>query len=380
MNLETHISPALWTAVRSTYESRNFTGAILDAIYVVTEVLREKADSHADGVALVSQALSGANPVVKVAPLRTESDRNEQRGLEQMLRGIYQGIRNPRSHGKRADSEEDANAIILFLDYILRRLGEAKTLFSKDEFLERVFDSHFPKTERYAELLVEEIPSKYLLEVFHDIYQRREDADSQVLRLVFGALLARLTEDEKPEVWSTISTDLRTASGFDAVKTVFQMLEAPQWSNLSEVARLRIENRIIQEIQIGRYDKKTKKCRSGALATWCTSMFPYFTLKDDLASALMSSLAASDRQQSDYVFEFFLSALIDLVGMTNTRLRRIIVMKLNAGDMRFRNALASPFDDDVDEAWGEQVAEAVSQFQAKSFESPFDADDDDLPF
>ncbi len=381
MNLETHIAPALWNAIRSSYESRNYTGAILDAVYVVTEVLREKADSQADGVALVANALSGSNPAVKVTPLRSESDWNEQRGIEHILRGGYQGIRNPRSHGKRGDTEEVANAIILFLDYLLRQLGQAATLFSKADFLERVFDPHFPKKTRYAELLVEEIPAKYLIEVFHDVYQRREEGDGEALQLIIQALVQRLSEDERQEIWTTISADLRTASGFDAIKTVVQVIKPEQWPNLTEVARLRIENRFIQDIKDARYDAKTNKCRgAGALGTWCTALIPHFTLKDELASALMTLLGSGDRQRSDYVFQFFFRHLENLAGKQNQRLRRILVNGMQSGDKRFHDIVLGIFDDEPDPDWGEKVIEAANGFQEKSQDSPFDVDDDDLPF
>lgn len=40
-----------------------------------------------------------------------------QRGMEQLLRGLYQGVRNPRSHEKIADAEDDAQIIIMFVGH-----------------------------------------------------------------------------------------------------------------------------------------------------------------------------------------------------------------------------------------------------------------------
>lgn len=378
MNLETHISSALWAAIRGSHDARNFTGVIVDAVYVVTDVLREKSDSEADGVALVGHALGGSSPKVKITPLRSESDWNEQKGMEQMLRGIYQGIRNPRSHGKRGDSEADANSIVLFLDFVLRRLGEAQTLFSKPAFLERVFDPHFLKTQHYACLLVDEVPDKYLLEVFYDVYQRREEADGQVLYYFMQALIGRLREEEQAEVWSTISNDFRTATGFDEIRSIVQMIEPEQWPQVSEVARLRIENRFVQEIANGRYSEKAKKCRSGALGTWCDSLLPHFTLRKELAHALMNLLGSDDREKQDYAFQFFFDRLVDLVGMENARLRHLVLSGLKTGDARYYWRVAGIFDE-ADEAWGNDVVKAAESFEEKKFETPF-GEDDDLPF
>jgi uncharacterized protein (TIGR02391 family) len=379
MNLETRVSPALWSAIRAPYESRNFTGAILDGIYVLTEVLREKSDSEADGAALVGHALGGSTPKVKITPLRSESDWNEQKGLEQILRGIYQGIRNPRSHGKRGDSQEDADAILLFLDSILKKLGEAQTLFSKPAFLDRVFDPHFLQTDHYASLLVEEIPVKYLLEVFYDVYRRRDEAKGNALHYFFQALLRRFPEEEQGEIWATVSADLRTASDFASIRSVVQMLKPEQWSKVAEVARLRIENRFIEDMKTGVYDARAKKCRSGALATWATGFLPQFTLKKEASSALMESLASDNREQQDYVFQFFFHALVSLVGKENLRLRRIMIGGLKAGDVRFHSRVTDFLEEEADKAWGPEVIAAFNAFEEQSVESSADTDDD-LPF
>jgi hypothetical protein len=66
MNLEAKISERLWAEVRANYEGRNFTGAILDSIYFLSDLVRQKTGLEADGVSLAGQALGGKNPKLKV--------------------------------------------------------------------------------------------------------------------------------------------------------------------------------------------------------------------------------------------------------------------------------------------------------------------------
>lgn len=120
MNLETKLGPRLWEAVRASLEARNFTGAILDGIHLLSDVIRERSGLEGDGVSLVGAAFGGSSPKLKVNRMQTESEQNEQRGVEALLRGLYQAIRNPRSHGTHRDDERDADAILLFVDYLLR--------------------------------------------------------------------------------------------------------------------------------------------------------------------------------------------------------------------------------------------------------------------
>jgi uncharacterized protein (TIGR02391 family) len=106
----------------------------------LSDLLRERTDLESDGAALVGEAFGGNSPKLKVNSLRTESERNVQKGLEQLLRGMYQAVRNPRCHGKVSDNDEDAQAIVLFINYLVKLIGQSQAPFSKTAFMARVFD------------------------------------------------------------------------------------------------------------------------------------------------------------------------------------------------------------------------------------------------
>jgi hypothetical protein len=42
MNLQTSIDAGLWAAVQATYEAGNYTGAILDSIHLLSDLIRNK--------------------------------------------------------------------------------------------------------------------------------------------------------------------------------------------------------------------------------------------------------------------------------------------------------------------------------------------------
>jgi uncharacterized protein (TIGR02391 family) len=157
MNLETTIDANLWGEIQQNYEAARYTDAIKDAVLILTELIREKANLEGDGVSLVGQAFGGANPKIKVTKLQSQSDKDIQAGTEAMLRGIYQAIRNPRSHEKYSDSKDDADAIIVFIDYLLKVINKSRAVFSLDECIASVFDPNFVGNERYAPLIVSKI-------------------------------------------------------------------------------------------------------------------------------------------------------------------------------------------------------------------------------
>jgi uncharacterized protein (TIGR02391 family) len=380
MNLETEISRELWQAVRRSYESQLWSNAILDSIHYMSDALRTKTGLQSDGVALVGQALGGKAPKLRLSRLQTDSEKNVQAGVEQLLRGLYQGIRNPRSHERIDDSQADAEVLILFVDYLLRVIGHARTAFSIDECVGQIVEENFVPTKRYADLLVEGIPPRQRLQVALAVYQRKGEAESTKLRYFFSALIERLSADDAQALFDAISIELRETSEEGVLRSVLQLLHPDYWPRLDEVARLRTENRLIRNVQEGRYVPNTDKCLGGALATWSTSFWQHFSMKRELFRAIMEKLESMSRESQDYAFHFCFMHLDSLTETPPAGFQRIVAEGLKVGDSRFKEAL----DNSIlweGRLWSERVQKAIAEFQpAEEVPEPDDFVDDDLPF
>jgi uncharacterized protein (TIGR02391 family) len=370
MNLESKIEERLWKMIQNSYEGRNYTGAILDAIYFLSDLVREKSGLENDGVSLIGQAFGGKSPKLKVNKLQSESDKNIQAGITQILRGIYQAIRNPRSHEKYNDSISDADSIILFIDYLTKIIDQSKTLFTKHDFLERVFEENFVPKKRYADLLINEIPKKQRLDMFIEVYRRKEQGDVKKLKIFFDSLIERLNKNELNEVYDTISDELKTTDNDDKTRMILRIFPPNFIVNCDEISRLRLENKLIESIRNGRYISNSHKCLKGALGTWAVDSCEYFILKDDLISVLLNKLSSSDDQNQDYVFNYFFWTLQKLVNPPSGRMVDIINNGLKAGNKKFHTALLF-----TDEDWMKPFKEAYDNFQETE-----PVCDDDIPF
>ncbi len=209
MNLETRLDSRIWNAVQSSYEKRNYTGAILDAIYFLTDIVRQKSGLEGDGVALVGQALGGKVPKLRINRLQTETEQNIQSGVEQLLRGLYQAVRNPRSHEKYADSQEDADTLILLVSYLLKFIDQSKSQFDKDDFITRVFDPDFAEHIRYARTLVATIPEKDRFNILIEVYRRKDEGQGRKLRFYMEAMLEILKADELADLYKSFRQSWR---------------------------------------------------------------------------------------------------------------------------------------------------------------------------
>lgn len=387
MNIETRLDKRLWSAIQSAYEARNFTAAILDAIYFLSNIIREKTGLESDGVALAGQALGGSNPPLKVNSLRTESEQNVQKGLEQLLRGIYQSIRNPRSHEKISDSAEDADAIIIFINYLLQIIDKSKSAFTKAEALRRAFDTLFVSSDRYAQLLAEDIPPRHRLEVYVDAYRAKETGNGAKLAYFFRALFSALDEHDRKQVYELVSEDMISTETDSDIRLILQTQPSDNWPHYAEAGRLRIENKLIDAIREGRYSKKDAKCLAGGLATWATSVHKYFVLRTEYASAVASCLLSTDDSRVDYAVQYFLSSLIGPDKPSSNYLNAAIERRLKAGDVRVKNALQFSIEmldaDNPKHKWATDLfgAEYEKFKEVKPEEvSTFVDMDDDIPF
>jgi uncharacterized protein (TIGR02391 family) len=89
MTLQSSIDQRLWSSVERSYEAGDYSGAISDSFYFLSDLIREKSGLDSDGAALIGASFGGDSPVIKVNAFQTETDRSEQKGVEQMLRGMY---------------------------------------------------------------------------------------------------------------------------------------------------------------------------------------------------------------------------------------------------------------------------------------------------
>jgi uncharacterized protein (TIGR02391 family) len=378
MNLEGKISERLWIEIKSNYESRNFAGAILDSTHCLGEIIRQKTGLEADGVPLVGQAFGGNNPKLKVNKFQTESDVNVQSGIEQILRGVYQAFRNPRSHEKINDTQDDADSIIVFIDYLLKVIDQSKSPFSRTAFIPRIFDSDFVIGEKYSSLLIEEIPVKQRLDVYLEVLKKRETGDCEKLKWFLLALFDKLMPEEQSEALNLISEEFKVTDSNNSILTAIQVLHSKNWLGISEVAKLRIENKFISSIREGKYIAAIGKCKTGAFGTWSRRLLPYFSSKNQVLSVLTAKLFSEDKMEQDYIFQFFIACFEELVPEPSKYFLANFKEALKKGDKRFYDALDP---DGPPSTYSEALKKELDEFkECPQQETAGLPESDDVPF
>lgn len=81
------------------YRDGHYAQAILEAFKAINNLVKRKAGRpDLDGRDLMAKALRKEAPILKLAPLATQSDMDEQEGFMLLFMGAMVGIRNPKAH------------------------------------------------------------------------------------------------------------------------------------------------------------------------------------------------------------------------------------------------------------------------------------------
>ena len=171
-----------------------------------------------------------------------------------------------------------------------------------------------------------------------------------------------------------ISNELRTTSSDTTIRIVIQLLRPDDWPRIDEIPRLRIENRLIEAICVGRYLVSLGKCAEGALGTWASGLFKHMSLRRDVLRALANRLTAEDNEAQAYALKFFGSHLTALADSPPVVLVEHFKRKLAAGEQEYFDLVTSFY---FAEAWADPFKEAIKNFQPKPEPIP---EGEDVPF
>lgn len=304
ITLKENIEEKLWDFVKKNYNSENYSNAILDAIQFIGDLIRDKSGLEGDGNTLVGIAFGGENPKLKLNNLQTETEKNIQKGIEQIFRGIYSAYRNPRSHSKLDDSENDANEIIIFINHLSKILDKSKGKFSTEIFLQRVFDKDFVESTKYSDILVESIPKNKYYEVAIELYKQKSYGNIQNIRFVWNSIFEKLTDFEKKEIYELVSEELRFEDLPEIVIKNFALFDKT-WENIDEDSRLRAENKIINLIPLAEKNIYGQVTTDGIYVTWLTSIIVKSELKTSIAVKIKDSLLSRKENKQRFILEYF---------------------------------------------------------------------------
>jgi uncharacterized protein (TIGR02391 family) len=343
MNLESSINPELWKAIEASYESENYSHAIEDAMAFVTETLRDKSGIDGDGKQLVGKTLGfspGKPPKIQLNKLETETEKNIQIGLREVLAGMYSLVRNPRSHESISDDKKSADAIIFFIDYLLSYLGESQASFTIDSFIRSVEDDYFVNVQDYVDALVQNIPIRKRSDVLIALYKNASWGKEENYSIVIDTMLEIVSDKEINDLLNVISNRLKTARVNYEVSLTRKIIPSDLWPRIELMARLRAENILLKNLAEAWYTPETDTT-NGSAATWIKGIIQHFSLRDELQETLINLMYKEDFDYHNYVakYFFYIAPRIYLKESDINRFTRAISSSLEKGNAYVKDKL-----------------------------------------
>lgn len=107
----------------------NYFHAVLEAMKSVAEKVRNRTGLTDDGATLVDRAFGGDTPMLAINSLASRSEKDEQRGFVNLVKGAFSMFRNTTAHAARVHwtmSKEDAEDLFSLASLIHRRIDDAE--------------------------------------------------------------------------------------------------------------------------------------------------------------------------------------------------------------------------------------------------------------
>ena len=120
-----------WDIFLSAYNKSTRVNAVFEAVKGLAQRIRDLSGLGSDGGELITEAFSVKSPIIAFNSLQTETERSEQKGIANLMIGLFGAIRNPTAHAPKitwAMPEQDAIDVFALVSFIHRKLDNAVKL------------------------------------------------------------------------------------------------------------------------------------------------------------------------------------------------------------------------------------------------------------
>jgi uncharacterized protein (TIGR02391 family) len=91
---------------------------------IMKNIVTRNGGREMDGASLMNTALSLNNPIIKLTPLISETDKNIQQGYMQIFAGSMVGIRNPKAHGNLNPDKKRTLHLLSLASLLMYKIDE----------------------------------------------------------------------------------------------------------------------------------------------------------------------------------------------------------------------------------------------------------------
>lgn len=123
---ERNIHPRLQKVTISLFDDGHYAQATFEGYKFIENEIRRYSNSTETGLKLMMKVFAAGNPTLQLTQLKTESEKDEQKGYQFLFAGAFLAIRNPRGHEFGiTDSPDKCLDHLSLASMLLKRLEES---------------------------------------------------------------------------------------------------------------------------------------------------------------------------------------------------------------------------------------------------------------
>lgn len=324
--------------IEAHYENKDYTEVVRDALLCLTTEIRNKADLvDGDGIPLLNKVFSEKDPIIKINKLETESERNKQKGISDLSKGLIEYFRNPMSHDRQEYNKEIADAILTLLDeVILKEILGSKCTNGIESLFDEIKNELFPDTERYAKSLVDSVPKNKKFDLAILIYRNRAELIGTKNNLI-TELISNLEINKFKEYCKVIENDLFGDITKGQVELALLFININVWNELSELIRAKIEDMVLFDFSKFSYTwiggktlySQIPKLEGDKLLENSSAILDFFSNKYAIYDAILSKIVSGNADESKYLTDNYLYEIISDKNEINEKFVSYILQKMN---------------------------------------------------
>ena len=311
MEMKEILREDLWKTIKMHYQKEDYTESLRDAMFLIKDILQEKSGfTDKDNTGLVEACLLGKNPVIKLNKLESDSEKDFQSGIGFALKGLCMHLRNPMSHERVEYGKDDADSILIYINYLLKQIDKSSGRKLIDDWMSFLCQPEFTNTEEYAKELIKELPAKQRYDLLLGLYKSREHLQQNSVNYFIGELVEKLSVSEKSAFIEYLNQDLKDCLGNYALSMFFHFFAGYFYDDLKKIVKLHIEDIVLRGIKNGQLDdKKNVNQEIACIATWTGDCIDKFSNSQKIYEELLRKKLGDVPAEKNYVNKFFLGKL-----------------------------------------------------------------------
>lgn len=305
-------------SIKMHYDNKDYTEVVRDAILCLMSEIRKKSDlQNSDGVDLINKAFSEKNPIIKINKMQTETEKNKQKGVMNMSKGLVEYFRNPMSHSKQNYTKKVADAILVIVDEILlEEISQSKSLNSIEELYLEAINDLSPSTSRYAKIFVNSIPNNKEYELLIELFNNRNELKKEKM-IIVNELIKKITKEEFDEYCSNIEKELYGQITEDSIINLLKFISDDVWINISDFCKTKIEELVFEDINnckiyIDYYTNEDEiKVEKGNIFDNSLHIINNFSNKIDIYKIIYKKMDES--KENEEIFDYYIEKYFKLI-------------------------------------------------------------------